>query len=126
VLGYGTDDGFFSDISPNDGFISDIQQDFPRLTHQPRIPQLAAYQAAYPGLQLAPGEHQRSLTFRPNTTNNYGHLYSLLKSRLLKLEENVSRMETEKITALETITKLQQLVKNNSRQKTSPLKKSFC
>ena len=126
VLGYGRDDGFFSDISPNDGFITDIQQDIPRQIHRPGIPQLAAYQAAYTGLQLAPGKHQRSVTIRPDTTENYGHLYSLLKSRLFKLEEKVSRMETDKHTALETISKLQQLVKINSRPKTSPFKRSFC
>ena len=113
VLGYGTDDGFFPDIIPNDGFISDIRQDIPRLIHHPGIPQLAAYQAASTGLQLGPGKHQRSVSIRTNTTDNFGHLYSLLKSRLLKLEENVSSMETDKYTALETISKLQQLVKIN-------------
>ena len=70
----GTDDEcFIQDISQND------DSDIPRQIYRPGISQLAAFEAAYTGQLLAPERHQRSVKIRPNK-ENYGHLFSLLKT----------------------------------------------
>ena len=148
-----TDDGcFIIDISQNDDFISEVEPDIPRQIYRPGIPQLAAFEAAYTGRPLAPEKyqrsvkirsnmaafeaaytgqplaperHQRSVKIRPNT-ENYGHLFSLLKTRLFNLEEKVSNMESDRHTALEKISRLQQQERIKSSPKSLQFKRTFC
>ena len=119
----GTDDDcFLQDIGQIDN--SDIR----RQIYRPGIPKLSAFEAANTGQLLLPERHQRSVKFRPDT-ENYGHLFGLLKTRIFNLEEKMSNIESDRHKDQEQISRFQQQERIKSKKdqvKSKVFARTFC
>ena len=71
--------------------------------------------AANTGQLLLPERHQRSVKFRSDT-ENYGHLFGLLKTRIFNLEEKLSNIESDRQKDQEQMSRSKQQERIKSRQ----------